>query len=267
MNRKIVFLCGLALAGLVACTPDSVAPATELSPTAKTIVIIPSLPNYLIVATRGVTVFGNNLDTPSISDWNLDQLVYNSASSVLSPRYSVSEATPKHVLADFQSRMFAMLDNDDGIADLVKSEVAVTPAPDYFIVFCVSARSHPYNGTPSTPAFMTDIGVSYLRPLPGLSALSPPDIHSFLEMTIIDGHTMKVIYDTPITMPPGSNVTVGLLASHDSPYPLKPLKDFQWHDKWSDMTPAEQQEIKSGIEGLLVQAVGFTVQQAVVPQT
>ena len=68
LQPKFFGVCVILLSTLAACTPSTVTPATSLPPEAKSIVIVPSLPDKLIVDTRGVTIFGNNLDLPSITD-------------------------------------------------------------------------------------------------------------------------------------------------------------------------------------------------------
>lgn len=230
---------------------------------AKTVVVVPSVPDKLNVVTRGVTIFGNDLDQPDIKDWDLPGLIYTSTKQALGARYVVSEAVPKDALIDYQSKMTAALDSDDGIANLLASEIKISPAPDLYIVYCVSARSHPYVDALGTPYFMQDIGVSDMRPLLGLPGV-PPAVHSFLEVTIIDGRTMKVLADTPLLMPLGKFTEPRPLYGHQYAYPIQELKHFEWHSKWADMPPAEQAKIRSTIEALLQTSVTYTIQKAFV---
>jgi len=95
-----------------------------------------------------------------------------------------------------------------------------------------------------------------------MSVSASSRLHSFLEMTIVDGKTMEVIDDSPVIMPPGSNVTAGALMSRNDPFPEKGLNGFQWHNHWSAMTPGQQQQIRSEIATMLTEAVGYTVQKS-----
>lgn len=256
-------LTGALLLALTACDPSTVTTVTSIPPGAQTVVIVPSVPESLIVATRGVTIFGNNLDQPSIADWHLADLIYSSAKQALEPRYQVSEAIPNQQLIDTQSRLNAALDHDDGVAQALSQLVHISPAPDLYVVFCVSARSHPYVDTPTTPYFMQDIGVSnQLAPF-GLPSLVPTvTVHTYLEVTVIDGKSMKVLGDTPLLMPPDSNIIHGPLMSRNDPMPERGLKDFDWHDNWADMTHDEQTLIRATIEDLLQKSVPYTVTTA-----
>lgn len=250
----------LILALLAGCTPTSVKPIPNLPTAARTIVIVPSVPPYLILATQ--SLLGGHVETPSIRRWDLDNLVYRSAKSVLSSTFSVSEAIRSTQIFDTQSRLDAAI-NDDVVAEKVIQLIKTPTRPDLYIVFCVSDRSHPYVNS-HVPGFMDDIGVSTMT---GPFGPLTPLLHTFLEMSVIDGKTMKLISDTPILVHPVSERAIRLLRiNFENPYPYIPLHHFKWHERWSRMSLDQRTLIRHDVERLLVKAVTYTVKKSLSPK-
>jgi hypothetical protein len=107
-----------------------------------------------------------------------------------------------------------------------------------------------------------DIGVDKMRVPFGDS---PPVVHTFLLLSVIDGKTMKTIYDTPLMLDPGTLPKRGLaeLLNLNQPavFPGMPLEDFDWQDNWSDMTEAQHQQIEQATKDLLTQSIIYTLSQ------
>jgi hypothetical protein len=251
--RKIL-LFGFLVSCLSGCGQGTIEPVTAL-PAAKTIVVVPSVPKAFRLATTGLTVFNNYLDIVDESGWGLNQIAYDAVVKGLPAGYQVSEALPDSELVDEQSR----LDAADGlglvanVGDLVKNHVHVAQAPDLYIVLCVSARAYPYSEQPNIGI---DVGADEMRgPLAGATT---PGLHTFLLLTVVDGKTLKPIYDTPLKT---TNDLKGPLSGLLGPSipPIKSLDGFAWQDKWSDLTQAQQDRMKAETQSLLAQSVEYTV--------
>lgn len=259
MPARIWPIYPVILALLAGCTPTSVKPISTLPIAARTIVIVPSLPPYLFLATQGL--LSGHVETPSIQGWDLDNLVYRSAKSALPASFSVSELIPSTQIIDTQSRLDAAID-DNLIPEIIKKLIKTPTRPDLYIVFCVSARSHPYANA-HVLGFMEDIGVSTMT---GPFGPLTPLLHTFLEMSVIDGKTMKLISDTPILIHPVSERASRLLnINFENPYPSVPLHHFKWHEHWSRMSSDQRALIRQDVERLLVKSVTYTVKKSLSP--
>lgn len=256
MRRLSLFIACLFC--LTSCD-QAVQPVTDIPPGAQSVVIVAGIPDTIQIYKMGLTVFGNHLDEPNVSNWNLPGLIFNTSLTALAPRYHVSEPPPGTDVTELESQMLADI-NEPSTAMIVAASAHLRAPPDLYVLF---NDWQPPNVP--TPNYYNGIGLTYTPPPSVLAGLVPnqlPWVHTMMQMTILDGKTMKALYITPVQMPPGSNGFPGGSPTAPLSLPAIQVKSLQWHDMWTDMTPVEQALIHKTIDNLLTQSVQFTVQTA-----
>ncbi len=251
--RKIIAGC-LMLAALTGCSTST----PFVLPSAKSIVIVPAITKNFRVATTGLTVFQNNLDIIDDSSWNLNQLAYDTAVKALGPVYQVSEASP-------DAALWKALDDwpflEPDIGNEIKQHVHVTSLPDLFL--CISISNPPATGE-QYPDILRAVGISKQRVW--ITNITPV-AHAYLELSIIDGRTFKVLNQLPLSMPqkkqaPKIGISDGtFFYGGGGRLPIAELDNFPWRDHWADLTPAEQQEAEDTIRNLITASESYTLTQ------
>ncbi|MDE2240754.1 MAG: hypothetical protein KGJ73_12615 [Rhodospirillales bacterium] len=252
--RKIIAGC-LMLAALAGCSTST----PFVLPPAKSIVIVPAITKNFRVATTGITVFQNNLDIIDDSSWHLNQLAYDTAVKVLSPAYQVSEASPDAALwKDLNGWSFFEPFN---IGNKIKQHVHVTSLPDLFLFISIS--DPPPTGE-QYPDILRAVGISKQRVW--VTNITPV-AHAYLELSVIDGRTFRVLDQAPLSMPqkkqaPKIGISDGtFFYGGGGRLPIAELDNFPWRDHWADLTAAEQHEAEDTIRNLITASESYTLTQ------
>ena len=74
----------------------------------------------------------------------------------------------------------------------------------------------------------------------------PPLLGVWLQFTLIDGKTLKVI-GTQRSLPKG--------------VPFKELQDFDWKDRWEDLTDEQRLRIKNNVQDLIDRSIQGTFEK------
>ncbi len=251
--RKIIAGC-LMLAALTGCSTST----PVVLPPAKSIVIVPAIPKNFRVATSGLTVFQNNLDIIDDSSWHLNQLAYDTAVKALGPAYQVSEASPDAALwKDLDDWSFLGQD----IGNEIKQHVHVTSLPDLFLFISISDPTPDGEGFPD---ILRAVGISKQRVW--ITNMTPV-AHAYLELSVIDGRTFRVLDQVPLSMDPKDQVPKdglndGTFINGGGPtLPIAELDNFPWRDHWADLTAAEQHEAEDTIRNLITASESYTLTQ------
>lgn len=244
----------VSLLCLSACD-QSVQPITNLPAGVSSVVIVPAIPDTAQVYNLGATVFGNHLDEPNIDSWNLPTVIYDASEHVLEPRYKVSEVSPGTNLVDLGNLMLKDI-NEPSTANVVAEADHLTAPPDLYVL--LSPWQPP--GAP-TSYYLSGIGLTHTASV-WLAPEMPPYVHTMMQVTVINGKTMKMLSMTPLQMPPDAGGFPGGFLGAVVWLPAIQLKGFQWHNKWAEMTPDEQDLIHTKIDYLLTTSVQFTLQTA-----
>lgn len=230
---------------LASCTniqPDTV----SVPATAKTIAVVVSIPPQIRIATTGLTVFENALDVVDVPDWHLTEIAKGAAIDALSRRFQIVPASVDGTIVDSDAKFDKMLDSSLAIESEVRSRVHTAVLVDLYLVISLGNTAQPYDPRPNV---YYGIGVSKER---NMFRTFAPVAHTFLQMTILDGRTDKVIASRPL----GNTPTAGW-SSRD--LPVDPLQGFAWKDYWHEMTDAQHDLIREHIQKLLATSVAYTI--------
>jgi hypothetical protein len=224
-----------------------------LPPGTKTIAIVPAFPVSFRVETLGPTVFGNKVDAIDMRGWGLEQAATDIAKQSLSPKYQVTEVPPDPAFDDDRSELNPFVNSSDNAGDFVRDHVHAQPVPDLYIVLTPDTRAEPYISEPVQPIAF---GIMKMKAPFGFPVMHP-FLHTFLELSIVDGRTFKLLYETPLLVPN----TLKLPLADKLVYAREPLDVGEWHREWADMTDAQRALIESSARDLLVRSLTYTLGQ------
>jgi hypothetical protein len=241
----------LSALSLTSCA-DNRPPPVTVPPSAKTIAIVSSIPPAIRIATTGLTVFENALDVVDVPDWHLDDAAADAASAALVPRYEVVRARIDGWVVDTDTKLDKLVSQTSALTKQIR-ERAHTDAPvDLYLVISLSNTAQPYVDRPNV---FIGVGARKMRHI--FYTLSPV-VHTFLQMSVLDGKTYDVIATTPLQIAPrnwGSLITVSASS------PIGELKNFEWKDTWHEMSAAQHDLIHDQLVTLLSQSVTYTIRE------
>lgn len=247
MKLRIFLLVAIFLSSC-ATKPDKFSPIDSQG---KTIAIISSIGPRIIVGTTGITVFENAKDVVEVPEWNLDSIATQSANAALSPRFAIIPATRNAMIVDSDTRLDKSVSTNYAISDAVRTKAHIESAVDLILIISLSNTAQNYTGR-STVDY--GVGVSKWR---DPFATRPPHVHTFLEMTILDGRNYNVISQSPLKIHSKTRTMFG----GDESVPIDPIDDFEWKDHWVEMTAEQHEIIHQKISELLKEAIPFTIQK------
>ena len=231
---------------LAACASSTV-PAANLPPEAKKVGVIISIPAQIRLVSGGI-LRTTTMDMVDATDWHLDDVAFDAASEVLAPRFETTRLTPDRPIKDFTNPL-----NSAVFGTYIEKEVREVlhdgRPQDLYLVISLGEHAHPYNG--ASP-MLRDVGVSqYYAP----AGSGIPQLHTFLQVNLLDGKTKKLIVSSPLRKPAagsrGSSATGDL--------PTQDLSEITWGDYWYQFSTVDQQRLRNDLTDLLSQTVGFTV--------
>lgn len=215
---------------------------------AKTVAVVASMGPKIIVGTTGVTVFEKATDAVEVPEWDLDGVAAKAMTEALSSRFQVIVAKPREQLVDSDSRLTKAVNSTLAIETEVRQKVTFSQPVDLVVALTLSNTAQPYRQGHETVDF--GVGVSKWRQPFGTRA---PRVHTYLEMAVLDGATLKVLATKSLVVPNSAG-------TGEAP-PVVGLKGFEWHDYWHEMTPEQQDLIHQRIVSLLTQGVPYTLKQ------
>jgi hypothetical protein len=195
----------------------------------KTVAVISALPLEMNYDAVGITVLGNSHEAVSVRDWRLNDLVLEKASQLLRGRFAVEAPhlnfTPAQSIS--ASEWAASISNQS----------SETSRPDLYII--VEAQ-------PPYTKMLVDLGGFYLQKHYNAIRTEPPLLGVWLQFTLIDGKTLKVI-GTQRGLPKG--------------VPFKELQDFDWKDRWEDLTDEQRLLIRNNVRELIDSSIQGTFEK------
>jgi hypothetical protein len=243
----------VAFAALVLTSCAPLRPETvDVPPADKTIAVVSSIPSQIRIATTGMTVFENALDVVDVPDWKLADVAADAATSQLSPYYMVVRASVSGPIVDSDTKLDKAFKGTWSIEDQLRQRVHADQPVDLYLVISLGNAAQPYTGMPNVGV---GIGVSKMR---DPFRTRPPVVHTYLQMTVIDGKTQKLIATRPLENSPSPS---GELFGGTVTTPTEPLDGFQWKDYWHEMSDAQQDLIRDRIKALLASAVAYTIRE------
>jgi hypothetical protein len=247
-GMQAVAFATLVLASCAPLRPETV----DVPPSDKTIAVVSSIPSQIRIATTGLTVFENALDVVGVPDWKLADVAADAATSQLSPYYTVVRASLNGPIVDSDTKLDKTFKDTWSIEDQVRQRIHTDRPVDLYLVISLGNAAQPYTGLPDVGV---GIGVSKLR---DPFRTRPPVVHTYLQMTVIDGRTQKLIATRPLEHSPSPS---GELFGGTVATPTEPLNGFEWKDYWHEMSDAQQDLIRDRIKALLASSVAYTMRE------
>lgn len=247
MIRKLAILGALTLL-LAACAAPQI-PIVAVPPSTRTIAVVPSIPPNFRVATTGITAFENALDIVDITDWHLDDVAFEAAASVLSPRYQVVRVDADVVDAD--TKLDQMLNGSSSLEKQAGKFIRKDSPADLYLVISLSNTAQPYRELHNV---YVGVGISKMR---DLFVIRDPSVHTYLMVTVLDGKTGKTLVTTPLQKPSGQTAS----PFQDSSEPKETVEGIAWKDYWHEWDAGQQDLVRDRTRALLAQAVVNTVRQ------
>jgi hypothetical protein len=237
-----------AALGLAACAQTD-RPITTIPQSGKTVAVVPSVPGQIRMAATGLTIFENSIDIADVPDWHLDDLTFESASAVLSPRYRVIRVNPDVTLDDPESKLDKST-HSTRFETIVRQHVHPTEPVDFYVVVSPSAVADNYTGRPNVLRY---VGVSKFR---DIFVTRAPIVHTFLLVTVLDGATFKTLGYSALRISPEESKR---LYDGDG-FPAQRLQGFAWQNNWGDLTEAQQALVEERVKYLLSTSIKYTLQ-------
>ncbi|HVI51582.1 MAG TPA: hypothetical protein VM661_10260 [Candidatus Sulfotelmatobacter sp.] len=238
MRNVLAGVIAAALLSGCAAKPEMAPPSIS---SAKTVTVIPGVGSKILVATTGITVFENNEEFAEIPEWNLDALVAQIGNEALSKKFTIITPSHSSPVVDYDTRLDKFTRDELAIQKEIRQKVSFTQSPDLIVAIALSNSAQAYQGQRPVDY---GVGVSkWYLPI-GKRA---PHAHTFLEVILLDGHTLKELSERPLIIPPSEKP------------PMQDLKDFEWTDHWADMTPAQREQIHQALVQLLRTSIPYTL--------
>lgn len=246
MRGTILILTALILA---ACAQTE-RPITSIPQSGKTVAVVPSVPEQIRMAATGLTIFENSIDLVDVPDWHLNDVAFDAASAVLSPRYRVIRVAPDVTLDDPESKLDKST-HSTRFETIVKQHVHAPQPVDFYVVISPSAVADTYTGRPNVLRY---IGVSKFR---DIFVTRAPVVHTFLLMTVLDGTTFKTLGYSALTISPEESKRL-----YDGEgFPAQRLEGFTWQNNWGDLSEAQQALVEDRVKYLLSTSIKYTLEK------
>jgi len=238
VRNVLVAVMTLFLLSGCAAKPE-VAPPTIFS--AKSVTVIPGVGSKILVATTGMTVFENNEEYAEVPEWNLDGLVTQIGNEALSKRYTIINPSRSSPVVDYDTRLDKFTRDELAIQNEIRKKVSFAKSPDLIVVIALSNSAQDFQGQRPVDY---GVGVSkWYLPI----GKRPPHAHTYLEVILLDGHTLQELSERPLILPPSEK------------RPKQDLNGFEWTDHWADMTLAQREEVHQALVQLLRTSIPYTL--------
>jgi hypothetical protein len=234
-----IFVC------LTACAnrPSAVA-VGAIKPDAS-IGIVASIPPELRIES-GSAFSGLHVDLVDVTQWRLSALAADAAMRTLSTRYKIVPTTVSGYIVDTDVKLEKAFNETRAIETQTRDRVHVDGSVDYLLVICYGNAAQPYR---PGAADMVAVGVKKMYTVWN----RPPVLHTYLQVSLLDGKTDRVIATEPLA-----------IASHSFAFgdePVEALDGFEWHENWSEMAPEQQKLIEDHVKQMLEQAIPYTLKE------
>lgn len=248
MGPLAALLAAASLLASCANRPETLA----TPPPAKSIAIVASVPPQIRIGTKAA-IIENTLDIVDVPEWHLDDVAANAATEVLSTRYKVNRATLNGWVFDDDSKLDKAVNQTWSIEDEVRTHAHVDNPVDLYLVITRSNTADPYLG--DYQKGFIGVGISKWW---NIFTTMPPLAHTYLQMTVSDGKTFKVIASTTLEDAPRKTGAFNLF---EVSAPTEELEGFEWKDYWHEMTEAQHTFVHDHIVNLLRRSIIYTVKK------
>ena len=192
---------------------------------------------------------GLKVDIVDATNWHLDEVVAAAAKSALSPQYRIVGTSVSGYIVDTDTKLDKALNATRAIETQVSNQVRSDGPVDYLLVIGYGNAAQPYR--PGV-ADMVAIGVKKQYTVWD----RPPLLHTYLQVSLLDAKSDKVIATSPLAIPPQSN---GFAYVGTEDEPIEKLEGFEWHETWAEMSEDQRRLIEDHIKQMIERAVPYTL--------